>query len=124
MIQKVHSPVGTTVGLMAFGFLLAAAVLGPGTWRNAAFAAWLVLSAVAVVAFTTARHRGSRAVDKRWVRDAHLVVLGAFALVVAVVWGSGFGGAVGAGATFVFAASVTGWIAMPRLRGRQQQGRL
>jgi len=124
MLHKVHSPVGVATGVIGFGFLIAAVVLPDGHWKYLALGAWVVLNAIALVAFGRARRAVTSTAKSRWMRDAHLVVIGAAALVVAIAFGSAFSGAVGTGAIFVLAATLTNWISLPRIRARGAAGRL
>jgi hypothetical protein len=124
MLHKVHSPVGVATGVIGFGFLIAAAVLPDGPSKYLALGAWVVLNAIALVVFGRARRAVTSTAESRWLRDAHLVIIGAAALVVATAFGSAFSGAVGAGAIFVLAATLTNWIYLPRIRAREAAGRL
>ena len=124
MLHKVHAPVGVATGIIGFGVLIAAAVLPDGPSKYLALGAWVVLNAIALVVFGRARRAVTNTAKSRWMRDTHLVIIGAAALVVAIAFGSAFSGAVSSGAIFVLAATLTSWIYLPRIRAREAAGRL
>jgi len=124
MLQKVQSPVGVSAGVVGFGFLVTAAVLSDGYGKYWALGAWVVFEVVALLAFRRAR-QSAAGERKGWsLRDAHLLILGVAALVVAALFGSAFDGSIGSGAIFVLAAAVTSWVYLPRIRARRALGRL
>jgi hypothetical protein len=124
MLQKVHSSVGVAAGVIGFGFLVAAAILPDGYGKYVALGAWVILDVVALLAFRRARSRAASHRSGWSLRDAHLIALGAAALVIAAVFGSALDGSIAWGALLVFGGVVTSWVYLPRMRARRAAGRV